>query len=105
MPDSTKMAFSAMADSTRRSILQILSKDIELPVSSLAEHFPDVTRAAISSHLRVLRDADMVVEQRRGQFRYYSLGSNRADDVLQFLRDVYQEDINILASDTEPDRR
>jgi hypothetical protein len=47
----------------------------------------------------------MVVEQRRGQFRYYSLGSNRADDVLQFLRDVYQEDINILASDTEPDRR
>jgi DNA-binding transcriptional ArsR family regulator len=99
------MAFSAMADSTRRSILQILSKDIELPVSSLAEHFPDVTRAAISSHLRVLRDADMVVEQRRGQFRYYSLGSNRADDVLQFLRDVYQEDINILASDTEPDRR
>jgi DNA-binding transcriptional ArsR family regulator len=99
------MAFSAMADSTRRSILQILSKDVELPVSSLAEHFPDVTRAAISSHLRVLRDADMVVEQRRGQFRYYSLGSNRADDVLQFLRDVYQEDINILASDTEPDRR
>jgi len=94
-----------MADSTRRSILQILSKDVELPVSSLAEHFPDVTRAAISSHLRVLRDADMVVEQRRGQFRYYSLGSNRADDVLQFLRDVYQEDINILASDTEPDRR
>jgi DNA-binding transcriptional ArsR family regulator len=105
MPDSAKMAFSAMADSTRRSILQILSKDVELPVSSLAEHFPDVTRAAISSHLRVLRDADMVVEQRRGQFRYYSLGSNRADDVLQFLRDVYQEDINILASDTEPDRR
>jgi DNA-binding transcriptional ArsR family regulator len=105
MTDSAKMAFSAMADSTRRSILQILSKDLELPVSSLAEHFPDVTRAAISSHLRVLRDADMVVEQRRGQFRYYSLGSNRADDVLQFLRDVYQEDINILASDTEPDRR
>lgn len=105
MPDSAKMAFSAMADPTRRSILQILSKDVELPVSSLAEHFPDVTRAAISSHLRVLRDADMVVEQRRGQFRYYSLGSNRADDVVQFLRDVYQEDIKILASDTEPDRR
>jgi DNA-binding transcriptional ArsR family regulator len=104
MTDSAKMAFSAMADSTRRSILQILSKDLELPVSSLAEHFPDVTRAAISSHLRVLRDADMVVEQRRGQFRYYSLGSNRAYDVLQFLRDVYQDDINLLASDTEPDR-
>jgi ArsR family transcriptional regulator len=104
MPDSAKIAFSAMADSTRRSILQILSKDVELPVSSLAEHFPDVTRAAISSHLRVLRDADMVVEQRRGQFRYYSLGSNRADDVLQFLLDVYQDGINHLASDTEPDR-
>jgi ArsR family transcriptional regulator len=104
MPDSAKMAFSAMADSTRRSILQILSKDVELAVSSLAEHFPDVTRAAISSHLRVLRDADMVVEQRRGQFRYYSLGTNRAEDVLQFLRDVYQDDVNQLAADAEPGR-
>ncbi|CAB4560234.1 unannotated protein [freshwater metagenome] len=105
MPDSAKMAFSAMADSTRRSILQILSKDVELPVSSLAEHFPDVTRAAISSHLRVLRDADMVVEQRRGQFRFYSLGPNRADDVLQFLRDVYQGDVDNLAARTEPGGR
>ena len=105
MPDSAKMAFSAMADSTRRSILQILSKDVELPVSSLAEHFPDVTRAAISSHLRVLRDAYMVVEQRRGQFRFYSLGPNRADDVLQFLRDVYQGDVDNLAARTEPGRR
>ncbi|CAB4910827.1 unannotated protein [freshwater metagenome] len=47
----------------------------------------------------------MVVEQRRGQFRYYSLGPNRADDVLQFLRDVYQDDVNTLAADTEPGRR
>jgi DNA-binding transcriptional ArsR family regulator len=105
MPDSAKMAFSAMADPTRRSILQILSKDVELAVSSLAEHFPEVTRAAISSHLRVLRDADMVVEQRRGQFRFYSLGTNRAGDVLQFLRDVYQDDVNQLAAGTEPVRR
>jgi DNA-binding transcriptional ArsR family regulator len=104
MTNSAKKAFSAMADSTRRSILQILSKDVELPVGSLAEHFPGVTRAAISSHLRVLRDADMVVEERRGQFRFYSLGTNRADDVLRFLRDVYQDDINLLASDSEPDR-
>ena len=69
MPDSTKMAFSAMADSTRRSILQILSKDNELAVNALAEHFPDVTRAAISSHLRVLREA-RVIEPRREEFRW-----------------------------------
>lgn len=82
MPDSATMAFLAMADPTRRSILQILSKDVELAVSSLAQHFPEVTRAAISSHLRVLRDADMVVEKRRCQFRFYFLGTNRAQDVL-----------------------
>jgi hypothetical protein len=46
----------------------------------------------------------MVVEERRGQFRFYSLGTNRADEVLRFLRDVYQDDINLLASDAEPDR-
>jgi len=104
MPDSAKMAFSAMADSTRRSILQILSKDVELPVSTLAERFPGVTRAAISSHLRVLRDADMVVEKRRGQFRIYSLGPNRAEDVLEFLLDVYQNDVDSFAADSESGR-
>ena len=102
MPDSTAEAFSVMADSTRRSILQILSKDVELPVNALADHFPEVTRAAISSHLRVLRNADMVVEERRGQRRFYSLGPNRADDVLQFLREVYENDVKTFAGEAEP---
>ncbi len=97
MVSNASLAFTVMADPTRRAILQILSDRGEVAVGDLAENFPEVTRAAISSHLRVLRSADMVVEQRRGQFRHYSLGPNRADDVLKFLMSVYQHDVNDLA--------
>jgi ArsR family transcriptional regulator len=97
MVSNSSLAFTVMADPTRRSILQILSDKGEVPVGELAENFPEVTRAAISAHLRVLRSADMVVEQRRGQFRHYSLGPNRADDVLKFLMSVYQHDLEGFA--------
>jgi hypothetical protein len=41
----------------------------------------------------------MVQEKRRGQFRYYSLGSNRADEVIQFLMAVYSKDLDDLAGE------
>jgi len=46
----------------------------------------------------------MVVEKRRGQFRIYSLGPNRAEDVLEFLLDVYQNDVDSFAADSESGR-
>ncbi|UZX02888.1 helix-turn-helix transcriptional regulator [Arthrobacter sp. CDRTa11] len=101
MPDYAALAFSVMADPTRRSILRLLSEEEELPVTGIAEHFPEMTRAAVSSHLRVLRSADMVSERRRGQFRFYSLGPNRADDVVQFLHSVYQRDLDAFVQRAE----
>jgi DNA-binding transcriptional ArsR family regulator len=64
-------AFRGLADPTRRALLAYLT---ERPhgVSELVDHF-DVSRPAISRHLRVLRDARLVRERRDGRNRIYEL--------------------------------
>lgn len=64
-----------------------------MAVGEIAKNFPNITRAAVSAHLRVLRSAELVIEERRGQSRHYSLGPNRADEVIQFLLGVYARDL------------
>ena len=63
--------FYAIADPTRRSILEILRLG-ELPVSELASHF-EVTLSAISQHMRVLRDVELVTVRSLGRERLYRL--------------------------------
>lgn len=99
MPTNEGRAFAAMADPTRRAILRVLGGNDEVSAGDIAREFPEITRAAVSAHLRVLRSADMVQEKRRGQFRYYSLGTNRADEVIQFLIGVYSRDLDELVGD------
>ncbi len=67
----TDYIFLALADPSRRRILDLLRVG-DRPVHTLAEAF-DVSRPAISQHLRVLRDAGLVVEQRVGRERHYRL--------------------------------
>jgi len=72
--------FRALADPSRRRILDRLLVD-EASVNELAEGF-EVSRPAISQHLRVLREATLVVERRVGRRRVYSLNPqpmSRAD--------------------------
>lgn len=85
--------FNALADPTRRAILTLLGEHEGFAVGDLAKNFPHITRAAVSAHLRVLRSAELVVEQRRGQSRFYSLGPNRAHEVIRFLLGVYTRDV------------
>lgn len=91
--------FEALADPTRRAILAFLSGRDATPAGRIAQEFDLMSRAAVSNHLRVLRNAGLVVEQRRGQFRDYSLGPNRADEVLQFLRAVYSGPLDQYAGE------
>ncbi len=89
MAGTGEQAFAAIADPTRRAILTLLGSMDEVTVGDLARNFPDITRANVSAHLRVLRAADLVTERRQGQFRIYSLGPNKASEVVAFLQDVY----------------
>jgi DNA-binding transcriptional ArsR family regulator len=66
-------AFSALADPTRRSILDLLRGQASLTAGEIASHYPRVSRAAVSKHLRVLREARLVRARERGREWHYSL--------------------------------
>jgi ArsR family transcriptional regulator, arsenate/arsenite/antimonite-responsive transcriptional repressor len=94
-------AFSALADPTRRSILTLLSERRSSTAGSIAEEFPEMSRPAISAHLRVLRNAKLVEERHDGKYRVYSLGPNRASEVVAFLTEVYAASLADLHSAAE----
>jgi DNA-binding transcriptional ArsR family regulator len=68
---SAGAAFSALADPTRRAVLNLL-RGGSLPAGQIAAAFP-VSRPAISKHLRLLRRAHLVRERREGRRRLYQL--------------------------------
>jgi DNA-binding transcriptional ArsR family regulator len=68
---SPEATFSALADPTRRAVLDLLRKGRQ-PAGQIAHAFP-ISRPAISKHLRLLRRAHLVKEQREGRNRFYNL--------------------------------
>jgi DNA-binding transcriptional ArsR family regulator len=77
--------FRAIAHPARRTIL-VLLKDGEKPASELAEPF-GVSFSAISQHLKILRDADLVSERRDGRQRIYQLESKPLEEVWSWIED------------------
>lgn len=75
MPALEGEAWTALGDPTRRQIFRRLG-DRPLPVGKLAEGLP-VSRPAVSQHLRVLRDASLVAEERAGNRRIYRVDPHR----------------------------
>lgn|ERR1041384_1643661 len=80
---SVDAAFSALADPTRRALLELLRSGSQ-PAGAIAEKFP-ISRPAISKHLRLLRQANLVREQRRGRHRFYQLNPGPLKAVDQWL--------------------
>lgn len=68
---SAEAAFQALADPTRRAVLDLLRQGNQ-PAGKIASAFP-VSRPAISKHLRLLRRAHLVSERREGRHRVYQL--------------------------------
>jgi DNA-binding transcriptional ArsR family regulator len=68
---SPEATFSALADPTRRAVLDMLREGSQ-PAGRIAQAFP-VSRPAISKHLRLLRQAHLVEERREGRHRLYQL--------------------------------
>src|SRR2546423_7253335 len=68
---SAEAAFQALADPTRRAVLELLRRGSQ-PAGQIARAFP-VSRPAISKHLRLLRRAHLVQERKEGRHRFYTL--------------------------------
>jgi ArsR family transcriptional regulator, arsenate/arsenite/antimonite-responsive transcriptional repressor len=71
--------WKAVADDSRRQMLLIL-KDGEKTPSEIATHF-DFTLPALSTHLKVLRDAGLVSERKKGQNRFYSVNRDSMSEI------------------------
>ena len=76
----------ALADPTRREILNLL-KGGSLSAGKIAESFP-VSAAAISRHLSVLREADLVFDRRDGKNIYYTLNVSVLEEIMLWLSDL-----------------
>ncbi len=75
--------FKALSDPTRRKILELLKQN-DLTAGEIADAF-DISRPSISHHLEILRNADLVTSDRKGQFIYYSLNTTILEDIIQWL--------------------
>lgn len=87
--DRLSMAFSALADPTRRDMLMRLRRST-LTVSELAAQYP-MSRPAISQHLRVLERAGLVSRDRRAQWNDCSLQSSSLDEAAEWIEQQRRE--------------
>jgi DNA-binding transcriptional ArsR family regulator len=85
----------ALAEPRRRAILKLVWCR-ELPATAIAEQFPDVSRPAVSQHLRVLKEADLLVERRDGTRRLYVANTRTMADLRTFLDDYWTSGLDRL---------
>lgn len=76
----------ALDDPVRREILGLLKKK-RMSAGEIAEQF-DITGAAISRHLSILKDADLVRDMREGKFIFYELNTSVLEEVLVWIADL-----------------
>jgi len=96
------MTFSALADPTRRAVLDLLRKGSQ-PAGQIAAAFP-ISRPAISKHLRLLRRAHLVRERREGRNRVYALDPaplRAVDSWLAHYRGFWQTNLMSLKTFVE----
>lgn len=80
--------FHALADKHRRLILSLL-KTRDMNVSEILSHL-DVSGPTLSHHLDILRRADLITSERRGQFVWYALNAAVFDDVLRQVQAFFK---------------
>jgi DNA-binding transcriptional ArsR family regulator len=81
-------ALKALAEPRRRAILRLVWSQ-ELPATDIADRFGDVTRPAISQHLGVLKEANLVTERRDGTRRLYRANPETVAELRAFLDDYW----------------
>lgn len=97
--------FKALSDPTRRQILKLLSGGSR-SAGELAEHFP-ITKGSLSHHFNVLKAADLVRVERRGQSLVYSLNTTVFEDVAAMFLDLFAtpERREVAPPSRAPERR
>ena len=84
-----QQTLKALADPTRREILNLL-KDGKRSAGEISEQF-DISAAAVSRHLSVLKDADLVTDTRDGKFIFYELNASVLEEIVLWISDLKGE--------------
>ena len=95
--ESRRDIFQAIADPTRRSIIALIALQAMTP-NALAEHF-DTSRQAVSKHLRILTECELVTQNQQGREIYYSLEIDKMKEIDQWLnqfRKIWETRFNQL---------
>ena len=90
MSESQQSVFKALADPTRRAILQRLQRGSQT-AGEIAEEFP-ISRASLSHHFNILKAADLVRTERRGQHIVYSLNATVLQETTAMLLNIFSHD-------------
>lgn len=80
--------FQAIADPTRRAIIGLIALQAMTP-NALAEHF-DTTRQAVSKHLRILAECQLVRQEQSGREIYYHFNPKKMKEVADFIEPFRQ---------------
>lgn len=84
-----QQTLKALADPTRREILNLLKKG-KLSAGEISEHF-NITNAAISRHLSVLKEADLIQDTRDGKYIFYELNASVLEEIMLWITDLKGE--------------
>ena len=84
--------WKAISDGNRRKILLLLKKR-DMNPTAIAKHF-DFTLPGLSAHLRILKDAHLVIERKQGQHVLYSLNKKGSVEMIRFFVNVWGYEIN-----------
>lgn len=79
--------FKALADQNRRRILEILKKR-DMTVNEIAKYF-NISGATLSHHLDILKQANLIISERKGQFIEYSLNTSVFEEVLKIFINLF----------------
>jgi DNA-binding transcriptional ArsR family regulator len=96
-------ALRAIAEPHRRQILRLV-RDGEMSAGEIASNF-DVTRSAVSQHLRVLKDAGLVAERRNGTRRIYRIRPEGLAELRDFIDGLWQVKLATLKQVAEAEER
>ncbi len=75
--------FKALNDQTRRQIVELL-KDKDMNAGEIAEQF-NISKPSISHHLDILKRADLITSEKKGQFLVYSLNTSILEDLINWI--------------------
>lgn len=89
--------FQAIADPTRRAIIALIAMQAMTP-NAIAEHF-DTSRQAVSKHLQILTECELVSQQQQGREIYYALQVEKMKEIdhwLEQFRKIWESRFNQL---------